>query len=160
MNTKVHFSSKDMTYATPQDLFDKLNSVFNFTLDPCAEPSTAKCSTYYTEQDDGLTKSWAGHSVFTNPPYGVNLKHWVKKCYEESLKVNTNVVVLMPARTDTSYQHEYVYGKAIAICLMKGRIKFGNSKSSAPFPSQLVVYSNRLTQDQLKVLESLGYVVK
>ena len=64
----VHFSSKTNEWATPQDFFDELNKEFNFTLDPCATVKTAKCSKFYTKEDDGLSKCWSNEIVFCNPP--------------------------------------------------------------------------------------------
>lgn len=139
MNTKLMFSSETDMWATPQDFFDKLNEEFCFTLDPCATDDNAKCSNYFTKEDDGLTKDWGGHTVFCNPPYGRSIKDWVKKCYEESRKKDTTVVMLIPARTDTSYFHEYIYGKA-ELRFIRGRLKFGDSHNSAPFPSMVVIY--------------------
>lgn len=139
MNTKLMFSSETDMWATPQDFFDKLNEEFCFTLDPCATSDNAKCSSYYTKEDDGLTKDWGGHTVFCNPPYGRSIKDWVKKCYGESRKKDTTVVMLIPARTDTSYFHEYIYGKA-ELRFIRGRLKFGDSHNSAPFPSMVVIY--------------------
>ena len=69
-NLKTLLSSEDMTWATPQSFFDELNKEFDFNLDPCATPRTAKCADYYTEEDDGLIQDWGGHTVFCNPPYG------------------------------------------------------------------------------------------
>lgn len=60
MNTDVMFSSKKMDWATPQDFYDKLNSEFHFTLDPCADESNHKCDRYYTERDNGLEQCWGG----------------------------------------------------------------------------------------------------
>ena len=40
---KAMFSSQRDDWETPQDLFDKLNAEFNFTLDPCASNDNAKC---------------------------------------------------------------------------------------------------------------------
>lgn len=77
--------------------------------------------------------------MFCNPPYGRKIKDWVRKCYEESKKPNTVVVMLIPARTDTAYFHEYIYKKA-EVRFIRGRIKFGNAKNSAPFPSMVVVF--------------------
>lgn len=140
MNTAVMFSSKTDEWSTPQDFFNKLNKEFNFTLDPCATPENAKCEKYYTKEDDGLKQDWSGETVFCNPPYGRVIKDWVKKCYEESRKENTTVVMLIPARTDTSYFHDYIYNKAKEIRFIRGRLKFGNAKNSAPFPSIVVVF--------------------
>ena len=140
MNTAVMFSSTTNEWETPQEFFDKLNEEFNFTLDPCATPKNAKCKKFYTIKEDGLKQNWQGETVFCNPPYGRAIKDWVKKCYEESLKPNTKVVMLIPARTDTNYFHQYIYHKAKEIRFIKGRLKFGDSKNSAPFPSMVVVF--------------------
>lgn len=136
------FSSKTDQWATPQDFYDKLNEEFHFTLDPCADDFNHKCEKYYTEKDNGLLKDWGGEIVFCNPPYGREIGKWCKKCYEESKKLNTTVVMLIPARTDTKYFHDYIYHKA-ELRFVKGRLKFGDSNNSAPFPSMVVVfYSN------------------
>jgi phage N-6-adenine-methyltransferase len=140
MNTELMFSSKTDLWATPQDFFDQLNEEFHFTLDPCATPENAKCAKYYTIEEDGLKQDWGGEVVFCNPPYGKVLKSWVKKCYEESQKPNTTVVMLIPARTDTSYFHDYIYHNAKEIRFLRGRLKFGDSKNPAPFPSMVVVF--------------------
>lgn len=140
MNTAVMFSSETDLWATPQEFFDKLNSEFNFTLDPCATPENAKCSKYYTVKEDGLKQDWGGEVVFCNPPYGRAIKDWVKKCYEESRKSHTTVVMLIPARTDTAYFHDYIYHKAREVRFIRGRLKFGNATNSAPFPSMVVVF--------------------
>ena len=87
MNTSVMFSSKDEKWATPQDFFDKLNEEFHFTLDAAASPENAKCRKYFTEQDDGLTKSWKGETVFVNPPYCRKTGSWVKKHITSILKM-------------------------------------------------------------------------
>ena len=109
-------------------------------MDPCAVPNNAKCTKFFTPQDDGLVQDWSGYNTFCNPPYGRKLYDWVKKCYYESLKPNTKVVMLIPARTDTRYFHEFIYHKAQEIRFIKGRLKFGESKNSAPFPSMVVVF--------------------
>ncbi|UZQ86018.1 phage N-6-adenine-methyltransferase [Thermoclostridium stercorarium] len=140
MNTTVMFSSKTDEWETPQDFFDELDREFNFTLDPCATPQNAKCKKYYTKAEDGLKQDWQGEVVFCNPPYGREISKWVKKCYEESKKPDTTVVMLIPARTDTNYFHDYIYGKAKEIRFIRGRLKFGKSKNAAPFPSMVVVF--------------------
>ena len=77
------FSSKSSEWGTPNKFFEKLDKMFNFTLDPCAAEYNAKCAKYYTVNDNGLSKSWRGETVFCNPPYGREIKEWVKKSYEE-----------------------------------------------------------------------------
>lgn len=83
-----------------------------------------------------------GYIVFCNPPYGRELPKWVKKSYEESKK-GALVVMLLPARTDTRWFHDYIYGKA-DIRFLKGRLKFGDSKNAAPFPSMVVIFNKTL----------------
>jgi len=139
MNNDLMFSSKNQEWETPQAFFDKLNKEFNFTLDPCCFPETAKCDKYYTPIEDGLAQNWEGETVYCNPPYGRQQKLWIKKCYEEGMKPNTTVVLLVPSRTDTIAFHSYIYHKA-EIRFVKGRLKFGNSKNAAPFPSMIVIY--------------------
>lgn len=140
MNTKLMFSSNTDLWATPKPFYDELNKEFHFTLDPCATDENHKCEKYYTKNEDGLSQDWAGETVFCNPPYGREIKRWVEKCYKESLKTNTKVVMLVPARTDTLWFHDFVYHKAKEIRFIKGRLKFGGSKNSAPFPSMVVVF--------------------
>jgi len=141
MSLAVHFSSKSNEWETPQDFFDELDKEFHFTLDPCATHKNAKCKKYYTKEEDGLKQDWGGETVFCNPPYGREIAKWVRKCYEEAQKPNTTVVMLIPARTDTSYFHDYIYGKA-EIRFIRGRLKFGDGTSPAPFPSMVVIFRN------------------
>lgn len=105
-------SSKNMCWCTPQNFFDELNAEFNFVLDPAATDKTAKCDLYYTPETDGLSQSWdRGGAVFCNPPYGRDIGKWVQKAYKEARGGNT-IVLLIPARTDTAYFHDCIYGKA------------------------------------------------
>ena len=134
----IHFSSASNEWATPQDFFNKLNEEFNFTLDPCATHENHKCAKYYTQEDDGLTQSWDNEIIFCNPPYGRQIKNWVKKASEATGGV---VVLLIPARTDTTYFHDHIYNKS-EIRFIRGRLKFGGHKNAAPFPSMVVVYRN------------------
>jgi len=133
------FSSATNEWATPQKFYDKLNDEFHFTLDPCATRGNAKCSFFYTEYENGLEQDWGGQIVFCNPPYGRAIKDWVKKCSDEAKKPNTTVVMLIPARTDTTYFHDYIYHQA-EIRFIRGRLHFNDSKNAAPFPSMVVVW--------------------
>ena len=142
MVSKVLFSSETDQWATPGKLFDKLNKEFGFDLDPCADENNHKCPKYFTKEVDGLTQNWGGHTVFCNPPYGREIGSWVQKSYEESLKENTKVVMLIPSRTDTKWFHEYVLPHG-EIRFIRGRLKFGESKNNAPFPSMVVIFDGR-----------------
>jgi phage N-6-adenine-methyltransferase len=139
MNTEVMFSSKSDMWETPQDFFDKLNEEFHFTVDVCAIPENAKCEKFFSPENDGLKQEWEG-VCWCNPPYGRKIGLWVEKAYLASTWGAT-VVMLLPARTDTKWFHEYIYNKA-EIRFIKGRLKFGNSKTAAPFPSMVVIYRN------------------
>ena len=130
------FSSDSDEWETPMKVFDPLNEEFGFTLDPCATPENAKCERFFTIEDDGLSRRWDG-VVFCNPPYGRQIKWWVRKALESS-QAGALVVMLIPARTDTSYWHDYIFGKA-EVRFLRGRIHFSD-KGPAPFPSAVVVF--------------------
>ncbi len=135
-------SSKTEDWATPLDFFGPLNAEFEFTLDPCCSDWNRKCPQFFTKGDDGLSKPWAPHRVFMNPPYGHAIAAWMAKAREERER-GALVVALVPARTDTGWWHEHVVGKANEIRFVRGRIKFvsiDGGNNSAPFPSAVVVY--------------------
>jgi len=133
----VHFSSATDLWATPQDLFDKQDAIYGFELDVCATADNAKCSRFFTEEDDGLKQPWSG-VCWMNPPYGRTIGMWMRKAYESSL-AGATVVCLVPSRTDTHWWHNYAMRGKIEF--IRGRLKFGNAKNSAPFPSALIVFS-------------------
>lgn len=142
MNTEVFFSNKTAEWETPQDLFDKLNQEFHFTLDPCADAQNHKCARYYTKEEDGLSQDWSREIVFCNPPYGREIEAWARKCFTEVYAGDCRcAVLLIPARTDTKWFHAYVYRKA-EVRFIRGRLKFGGAKDNAPFPSMIVVFRN------------------
>ena len=124
-----------MVYA--RRFYQKYNDVFNFETDVCATHENAKCANYYTEETNGLSQNWKG-ICWMNPPYGRTIGKWMKKAYESSLSGST-VVCLVPARTDTKWWHDYAMKGDIEF--IKGRLKFGGSKNSAPFPSAVVVFN-------------------
>ncbi len=115
-------------WATPKWLYEKLDAEFHFTLDPCHLKSDTM---------DGLIIPWAPEVAFANPPYGRPLKRWVAKAYNESQRGAT-VVMLLPARTDTAWFHDYCLKAEVRF--IRGRLKFGDGKNSAPFPSMVVVF--------------------
>jgi len=138
MNKKAYFTSNTCEWPTPQYLYDELNREFNFTLDPCATVDNHKCAKFFTKENDGLAQDWSGERIFMNPPYGRKIQHWIKKLAETDAPIR---VALIPVRSDTRWFHNYVLGKA-EIRFIKGRVKFGDSKSGAPFPSMVVIYRN------------------
>lgn len=133
----VHFSSKTDLWATPPDFFAKLDREFDFDIDVCALAENAKCQTYFTPEQDGLAQDWRG-VCWMNPPYGREIGKWVRKAFE-SARLGATVVCLLPARTDTSWWHDFVT-RASEIRFVRGRLKFGASANSAPFPSAIVVF--------------------
>ncbi len=142
MLNKGFFTSKSDQWETPQDLYDDLDNIFGFDLDPCALPSNAKCRRFITPDEDGLKQPWTGN-VFMNPPYGREIGKWVKKAFDEAQKDGTTVVCLLPARTDTAWWHEYCTKGHV--WLIRGRLKFGDSHNGAPFPSAIVIFSRLLS---------------
>ena len=152
-NSSVHFSSQSSAWSTPQNFYDRLDDEFYFTLDPCATVENAKCERYFTIDDDGLSKPWAGR-VFMNPPYGRAIGSWVRHAFEESLCRYCYVVVgLVPSRTDTAWWHDWVM-QADEIRLVKGRLKFGEHKNSAPFPSAVVVWTGQWKEIQFSTMKA------
>ena len=131
----VHFSSKTDLHATPQGFFDRLNKEFNFDVDVCASADNAKCSKYFTKEQDGLAQEWKGN-VWMNPPYGREIGDWMRKANIDAEKGAT-VVCLVPSRTDTKWWHDSVIQHEVRF--VKGRLKFGDAVNSAPFPSAVVV---------------------
>lgn len=152
----VMFSSKNDEWETPKELFERLNRLFSFTLDPAATHENHLCSKYFVQEEDGLKQSWAGETVFVNPPYS-QIGKWVAKAAEEADKEKTLVVMLMPARTDTKYFADVIMKKAQKIWFIKGRLKFVNQVIRnytgkdkvfpAPFPSMLVLFCGKQPWD-------------
>lgn len=135
---KTLFSRASDEWATPQDVYDKLDAEFHFTLDPCSTDRNHKCTLYYTQAENGLLQNWGGQSVFCNPPYS-DIGAWVEKAYREAMQDNTVVVLLIPSRTDTKYFHDFIYHRS-EIRFIRGRLKFGEAVHNAPFPSMVVIF--------------------
>lgn len=135
---------KSHEWETPIELFRALDAEFGFVLDAAASEDNALCDSYYTEAMDGLSHSWTwlNGAVWCNPPYGTQIGRWVQKGYEEARKGCT-VVMLIPARTETRYWHDFVM-RAAEIRFIRGRLRFGGvtieKGHNAPFPSAVVVF--------------------
>lgn len=138
-------------WLTPIETYQLLNDEFKFDIDVATEKhNPLKTERFFTEKDNSLTKEWHGQ-VWLNPPYS-NIADWVKKAFTEFKRDNNrNIVMLIPARTDTKYFHRYIAPYA-EVRFIKGRLKF-NDKGSAPFPSIVVIYGgkpNIKTQERSK----------
>ena len=131
----VAHSQKTTEWETPQELFNKLNKEFNFTIDVCATKENAKCLRYYDIKINGLAQSWKNEVVFMNPPYGKILNKWIEKAYRESAN-GAVVVCLIPSRTDTSYWHNYIIPYA-ETRFLRGRLKFKLSSENSNYIEQL-----------------------
>lgn len=153
---KQMVSSKTNEWATPQRLYDYLDSLFDFTLDPCATDENHKCDRYYTIDDDGLSKSWAGEVVFMNPPYGGNTRAWLEKAEQERHN-GTTTVCLIVSSSDRTYWHDVIANNADEIWLMRGRVKFGDSKATAPFASAVVIFRPDSANREIKFVDLREY---
>ncbi len=131
MKLAACFSSQSPNWATPWSLYRGLDEEFHFTLDPCGLGDEGGLF----GRRDGLARSWAGQRVFCNPPYGPEIEEWLRWAQEADV-----AVYLLPARTDTRWFHSIVLPRAAEVRFIKGRLKFGGSKNSAPFPSMLAIF--------------------
>lgn len=143
----VHFRSDSDDWATPVDLFAELDGEFHFDVDVCASPTNAKCSRFFSREDNGLQQTWSD-TCWMNPPYGRSIGLWMAKAWESS-QAGATVVCLVPARTDTAWWHEYATRGEIRY--LRGRLRFGNATHSAPFPSAVVVF-----RSETAAIEGMG----
>jgi phage N-6-adenine-methyltransferase len=152
------FTSRTEEWETPNHVFLALDKEFNFQVDVCATSENAKCKIYFDKSVDGLKREWSPFRCWMNPPYGRNISLWMKKAFEESQR-GALVVCLIPSRTDTKWWHNWVM-KAAEIRFVSGRINFGNSKQSAPFPSCIVIYYPELENPyklSIPVIKSVSF---
>lgn len=152
MVDKVLFSSQSEEWHTPKTLYYYLNAMFHFDLDPCTtEDNPLGARKFFTKKDNGLKQQWNDvKNVFINPPYNRAIEKWLYKAQLEVYegRVKNAVVMLLPARTDTKWFHQYIYNTEehrvrdhVEVWFLKGRLKFGGAKNSAPFPSMVVIFS-------------------
>lgn len=172
---KVLFSSEDVNWLTPREIWEAAEEVFNgiIYLDPCSpkEPSV-RAMLHYTEEDDGLSKVWL-NSVFVNPPYArykrTNIcELWITKALQSVRdQITKEVILLLPARTDTQWFQKIV---ELPICFVEGRLNFIPedkrykspeylSKLKAPFPS-LVTYIGPNDDKFIQVFQKFGPVFR
>lgn len=146
----VHYMSTNYEWETPDKVFLPLKEEFGIEFDVCASNSNRKTKKYFDKQINGLQKEWsqAGRVVWMNPPYGNEITKWVRKAHEET-KHGVTTVALLPARTDTSWFHTYIKDRH-EVRFLKGRIKFKEAKSSAPFPSMIVVFKPEEKEGKIK----------
>lgn len=159
MNTDVLFSKASDEWETPQDLFDVLDAEFGFAVDVAATRENTKCAGYFGRdglEDDALTADWSRalwavedgtrrRAFWMNPPYS-RCREFMARAALQACAGHT-VVCLVPSRTDTRWWHDHVWDAVnsepyhgVTVRFLKGRLKFGNSHNSAPFPSVIVIF--------------------
>lgn len=138
----VHFSSRTDQWATPRALLEALAAEFGpFDLDVCADASNAAAAAYFTAEQDGLRQAWQARCVWMNPPYGRAIGQWVTQAWRSVLHGEAHrVVCLLPARTDTRWWQQVVQPQAALVRFLPGRVRFGEARAGAPFPSAVVVF--------------------
>ena len=136
------FSSQKEDWETDPELFAKLNSIFEFKVDVCANEKNKKLDNYYSPEKNGLIQDWKAENgpCWCNPPYGRKIGKWTGKGWEEAQR-GTQSVFLIAARTETLPWFNHIHGKADAILFFKGRLDFVGADDGAPFPSALVMYN-------------------
>ena len=142
---KVNKSLESTVWGTPPEIFNPINKEFGFTLDVCAIAENAKAVRFFTPIDNGLKQPWDNEVCWCNPPYGREVGRWVEKAFRESgSQGGPTIVMLLPARTDTAWFHDYILGKA-EIRFLRGRLYFNDTPNGrAPFPSMVVVFGTKL----------------
>ena len=143
-NLDTKFASISQEWATPDDLYEAINKEFNFTLDAAATAENTKAPFFYDKESNGLLSSWQGYTVWLNPPYGsktAKMVDWVIKAYNESL-LGVTSVLLLPARTNTNWFHEYCF-KYAEVRFIRGRPRFNNVKHGLPQPLCFVIFHGK-----------------
>ena len=141
--TQNRFASKKQEWQTPQGLFEALNERYKFTFDLAADQDNRKCKEYFSAEDDALKKHWKGN-CWLNPPYGskgeTRLAKWVEKAYKEASTGECQVTMLIPARTNTQWWHEYCM-RAAEVLFINGRPKFGGAIHGLPQPLAIITFA-------------------
>jgi len=153
MPSPALFSRASDEWSTPLDLYASLDAEFHFTLDAAATAENARSPTFLTRDQDALLARWGlipSHRtgrpvVWLNPPYS-KIRLFMAKVAQEAARGCT-VVCLLPSRTDTRWFHTYVWDAVshrpqpyVKVRFLRGRLKFGDGRGSAPFPSMLVIF--------------------
>lgn len=131
------FKAQSQEYETPDYIFAPLDQEFHFTLDVAASIENAKCRLYFNKKEDGLSQDWGSNICWMNPPFGREMKKWVKKAYESSLKGAT-VVCLLPVRSNTIWWHDYCMKGELRF--IKGEVKFKGQSRGLWLPLCIIVF--------------------
>lgn len=169
LNPALHSSVK-MDWCTPDNVLELVRKVGPIALDPCTTADNPVGAAVFITPDmgrGGLEADWlllsgqdpslpgSGGLIYCNPPYGREIGSWVRKCSAEAAR-GAEVVLLVPARTDTAWMQEAVHvPDGPTVLWWRGRLKFKGAKDSAPFPSALLYWGNRY-QRFMRVFEDKG----
>jgi len=144
-------------WETPLSFFTPLDTIFHFTLDPCASKENHKCEKYYTIMENGLRQSWEGETVFCNPPFRTT-REWLQKADTEWRTHDVTTVLIMPSRTDNQNWHRYVM-RAKQIWFCEGRVNFELDgklpKNGSNFPLAIIVFGGEVN-DKSPLITSYG----
>ena len=160
------FTSKSQLWQTPESILDLVRQVGPIMLDPCTTADNpTNALTFYTPANDGLSKPWAKQGVnYVNQPYN-ECDKWVIKAVAESAR-SCEIIMLIPARTDTKYYQDWIFPTARSICFIKGRLKFVDptletkKNQPAPFPSALIYWGDKQGQITFdRVMSSIGKIL-
>lgn len=136
------FDSVRQDWDTPDSVFLPLDAEFHFTLDLAASEKNARCDRYFSKEIDGLQQAWHG-TCWLNPPFGdksSKMVDWIKKAWHDTQHdPDLTVVMLIPARTNTKWFHDYCM-KAAEVRFIKGRPKFGDASHGLPQPLVIIVF--------------------
>lgn len=142
--SKIAKSSRTEEYGTPLEMYQKLNKIFKFKIDPATTPDNPlRTEVFYTKEQDGLKKEW-NRNTFINPPFGkkdkkngkeTDITNWIYHMYSQAtIHENKKYVMLLPARTDTKWFQEMIltdFKDDSVIYFVKGRQKFINPEYNA-----------------------------
>ncbi len=168
---KVITENKD--WCTPPKYVDAVREFFGgrIHLDPCSSPYSVVNAEleYKLPAHDGLGESWAYHTIYVNPPYGIDREHgtsisdWLRKCEEANRLYQSEVIALVPVATNTGHWKKYVYGRATAICfLYDTRLRFlvnGKDGGKGAPMSCALIYWGRNYDKFFEVFTRFGAVV-
>lgn len=135
-----NFKSESVEYSTPIKLFEPLQKEFNIELDVCASKANHKCDTYYTKEDDALTKDWLGN-CWINPPFSRDLNKWVRKALNESKKHGGTKVCLIPLRANTKWFGEVV--KDAEVRFIIGEVNFNGAERGLWMPMCILIFGDK-----------------